>query len=150
MDIILKQDVPNVGHENDIVTVKNGFARNYLIPQGMAIAATSSALKVRAENVRQKAHKEAKVKEDAEVLAKAIEGKSIRIGAKAASTGKIFGSVNAIQIAEALKEQHNFYADRKMIILDGDSIKQIGNYTAKVKLHKEVEVEINFEVYAEE
>lgn len=149
MEIILKQDIPNVGYENDIVKVKDGYARNYLIPQGYAIIATESAKKVLAENLKQKAHKAAKIKEDAEVMAQAVEGKEVKIAAKAGTSGKIFGSVNAIQIAEALMEQHSINIDRKIIFVDGESVKELGSYTAKVRFHKEVEAEIKFEVFAE-
>lgn len=149
MEIILKKDMSNLGYENDIVEVKNGYARNYLLPNGLAIIATPSAKKVREETLKQKAHKEEKVRKDAEELAKALEEKKVRIAAKAGSTGKIFGSVNAMQIAEAIKDQLGFDIERKKIILDGDSVKNVGEYKAKLKLHKEVEVEINFEVYAE-
>ncbi|MFO8088170.1 MAG: 50S ribosomal protein L9 [Bacteroidales bacterium] len=149
MEVILKKDMSNLGYENDIVKVKNGYARNYLIPNGLAIMATESARKVLAETKRQKAHKEEKVRKDAEELAKALEGKQLRIAAKAGTSGKIFGSVNAMQIADAIKEQLGFDIDRKKIIVDGDSVKKIGEYKAKLKLHKEVEIEMDFEVFAE-
>jgi large subunit ribosomal protein L9 len=149
MEVILKQDVPNVGYKDDIVTVKNGYGRNYLIPQGLAILATGTNKKVVAENKKQKAYKENKVINEAKTIAKTLETLTLKIGAKAGTSGKIFGSVNAIQIANALKEQFNFDFDRKQIEVDGDSIKELGNYKAKVKLHKEISVEIDFEVFAE-
>ncbi|MCF8217798.1 MAG: 50S ribosomal protein L9 [Bacteroidales bacterium] len=149
MEVILKKDMSNLGYENDIVKVKNGYARNYLLPKGLAVVATESAKKVQQETLRQKAHKEEKLIKDAEDLAKALEEKKVKIGAKAGSTGKIFGSVNAMQIADAIKEQLGYEVDRKKISIDGDAVKNVGEYTAKLKLHKEVTVEINFEVYAE-
>jgi large subunit ribosomal protein L9 len=148
MEIILKQDMPSLGHANDIVTVKNGYARNYLIPKGYAIAATVSAKKVLAENIKQRAHKEAKIKGDAESIAKQLEGIKLVIGAKTSSTGKIFGSVNTIQIAEALSEK-GLEVDRKNINIKEEHIKEVGNYTAEVKLHRDVKVTIEFEVVAE-
>ncbi len=148
MEIILLQDIPNLGSKNDIVTVRNGYARNYLIPKGMAISATESAKKVIAENIKQQAFKEAKIKASAEELARKMEGIKLTIGAKTSSTGKIFGSVNTIQIAEALAEK-GFEIDRKNIMLPEDQIKEVGNYTAEVKLHREVKVKIDFEVVSE-
>ena len=149
MQIILKQDIPNLGFANDIIDVKPGYARNYLIPQGKAILATDSALKNRDEVIRQKSFKEEKLKKEATALAEALENITVKIGAKAAATGKIFGSVNNMQIADAIKEQFNFEVDRKKIHVDGDSIKEVGSYTAKIFLHKEVIVDIAFEVFAE-
>ncbi|HPD95277.1 MAG: 50S ribosomal protein L9 [Bacteroidales bacterium] len=148
MEIILLQDVPNLGSKDDIIAVRNGYARNFLIPKGFAIAATESAKKVLSENIKQRAHKEAKIKADAEEMAKKMEGIKLTIGAKTSSTGKIFGSVNTIQIAEALTEK-GFDIDRKLILLKEDQIKEIGNYTAEIKLHKEVKVKIDFEVVSE-
>jgi len=149
MQVILKQDIANVGYKDDIITVKNGYGRNYLIPQGLAILATETNKKVVAENKKQKSYKDDKVRNEAMTVAKALETINLKIGAKAGTSGKIFGSVNAIQIAHALKEQFNFDLDRKNIEVDGDSIKELGNYKAKIKLHKEVSVEIDFEVFAE-
>ncbi|MBQ4007559.1 MAG: 50S ribosomal protein L9 [Muribaculaceae bacterium] len=147
MKIILKENVNNLGYKDDVVEVKNGYARNYLIPQGKAILATSSALKVLAENQRQRAHKIAKIKADAEAVAASLEGVSLTIPAKTSSTGTIFGSVNAIQIAEELEKLgHNI--DRKTIIIK-NAVKEVGKYTATINLHKEVQVEIPFEVVAE-
>ena len=149
MEIILTQDVKNLGYKNDIVNVKPGYARNYLIPQGMAILATESARKVLAENMRQQAYKQEKIKKEAEATAAVLEGLSLRIPAKAASTGKIYGSVNNVQIANAIKEAKGIEIDRKHILVDDDTIKEVGNYKAKVRLHKDVTVEISFEVFAE-
>jgi large subunit ribosomal protein L9 len=149
MEVILKQDIANVGYKDDIITVKNGYGRNYLIPQGLAILATSTNKKVVAENKKQKSYKDDKVKNEALTVAKALEVINLKIGAKSGTSGKIFGSVNAIQISHALKEQFNFDIDRKSIEVDGESIKELGNYKAKIKLHKEVSVEIDFEVFAE-
>ncbi|MBO4814296.1 MAG: 50S ribosomal protein L9 [Muribaculaceae bacterium] len=147
MKIILKENVNNLGYKDDVVEVKNGYARNYLIPQGKAILATSSALKVLAENQRQRAHKLAKIKADAEAIAASLEGVSLTIPAKTSSTGTIFGSVNAIQIADAL-EQLGHNIDRKIINIKS-AVKEVGKYTATINLHKEVQVEIPFEVVAE-
>ncbi len=147
MKIILKEDVTNLGYKDDVVEVKNGYGRNYLIPQGKAVIATPSALKVLAENQRQQAHKLAKLKADAEAAAAALKDITLTIGAKTSSTGTIFGSVNSIQIAEALEKLgHN--VDRKLITLK-QSVKEVGKYNATIRFHKEVSVEIPFEVVAE-
>ncbi|MBQ8773340.1 MAG: 50S ribosomal protein L9 [Muribaculaceae bacterium] len=147
MKIILKEDITNLGYKDDVVEVKNGYGRNYLIPQGKAVIATPSALKVLAENQRQRAHKLAQIKAEAEALAAKLDGVSLTIGAKTSATGTIFGSVNAIQISEALEKLgHNI--DRKIIVIK-DSVKEVGNYVAVLRLHKEVSVEIPFEVVAE-
>ena len=148
MDVILKQDVERLGAKNDIVTVKTGYARNYLIPQGFAIAATDSARKVVAETIRQQSHKALKALEDAKAVAEKMAGVSVKIGAKAGESGKIFGSVNNIQVAEALVAA-GYEVERKNIDLGSDAIRDLGSYTAKVKLHKEVVAEIAFEVVAE-
>lgn len=148
MEVILKTDVAKLGHKDDIITVKPGYARNYLIPNGIAILATESARKVLAENVKQRAHKLEKIKQDAVELAAKMEGLNLTIGAKASSTGKIFGSVNTIQIAEALKAE-GFDIDRKIILIKDENIKDLGKYTATIKLHREVKVDITFDVVAE-
>jgi large subunit ribosomal protein L9 len=111
--------------------------------------ATESNKKVNAENLRQKSFKEQKTRKEAELVAKSLENLTVKIGAKAAATGKIYGSVNAIQIAEAIQAQHKIEIDRKKIHVDGESIKEVGNYTASIRLHKEIQVNINFEVVAE-
>ena len=148
MEIILLQDVANLGSKDDVIVVKNGYGRNYLIPQKLAVLATSSSKKVLSENLKQRAHKEAKLKEEALKQAEILKTITIVIGAKTSSTGKIFGSVNNIQVAEALKEK-GFEVDRKQITIKEDSIKEIGKHTAKVKFHREVVVELEFEVVAE-
>lgn len=148
MKVILKQDVNNLGQKDDIITVKDGYGRNYLIPKGYAIQATESAMKIHSENLRQRAHKEEKIRLEAEKIAEKLNGVKVTIGAKTSTAGKIFGSVNTIQIAEALKEK-GFDIDRKNIMLTDDSIKEVGSYKATVKLHREVRVEIDFDVVAE-
>lgn len=149
MEIILKQDVENLGHKDDVVNVKPGYGRNYLIPQGYAILATQSAKKMHEENMKQKAHKEAKLRADAEALAAKIENLNLRIAAKTSTTGKIFGSINTIMIAEAI-EKAGYEIDRKNITIKGEAIKEVGNYEASIKLYKNIKVTIKFEVYSEE
>lgn len=150
MEIILKQDVPNLGHKDDIITVKNGYAVNYLIPQGFAIMATTSAKKIHAENIRQRAHKEEKTRLDAtETVAKLEALEIIKVGAKTSTTGKIFGSVNNIQIAEALTAK-GFDIDRKNItILGEDNVKEVGTYEADIKVYRDIHAKIKFEVVSE-
>lgn len=148
MEIILKNDVPNLGYKDDIVTVKNGYALNYLIPQGFAVSATGSTLKAHNEILRQRAHKEEKIKQQAQEIAETLKDVSLSIGAKTSTKGKIFGSVNAIQIAEALQEK-GFTIDRKSISFKEELIKEVGTYHAKIRLHKEVYVEIPFEIVGE-
>jgi large subunit ribosomal protein L9 len=148
MNVILKQDIPNLGHKDDIITVKDGYARNYLIPQGYAINATREATKVHEEILRQRAHKEQQLKEAALKMAEELKNVSLTIGAKTSTKGKIFGSVNTIQIAEALKEK-GFDVERKNISIKDDLIKEIGSYSATIKLHKEVHVDIPFEIVSE-
>lgn len=149
MELILKQDIPNLGFATDIVKVRDGYGRNYLIPKGLAILATEANKKMNAETLKQKSFKEDKIRNEAEALATLLETVTVKIGAKVATTGKIFGSVNALQISEALKDQFNYDVDRKKIHLDGDSVKEVGEYKAKVMLHKGVSIMINFEVFAE-
>jgi large subunit ribosomal protein L9 len=150
MEIILKQDVPNLGLKDDTVNVKNGYATNYLIPQGMAILATASAKKIHAENIRQRAHKEEKFRSEATQIVNKLEAlEVIRIGAKTSSTGKIFGSVNNIQIAEALTTK-GFDIDRKSISIVGeDNVKEVGTYEADIKIYKNIHAKIKFEVISE-
>jgi len=148
MKIILKQDMDKLGLKNDILSVKTGYARNYLIPKGYAIQATDSAVKMHNENLKQRAHKEEKIRAEAEKLAEKLALLKLVIGAKVSSAGKIFGSVNTIQLAEALNDK-GFEIDRKNIILGEDIIKEIGSYKAVVKLHRDVRVDIDFEVVAE-
>lgn len=148
MDVILKQDISNLGHKDEIVTVKDGYARNYLIPKGYAVNATASMRKMHEEILRQKAHKEEKIHQQAVEIAEKMKEIELTIGAKTSTKGKIFGSVNTIQISEALKEK-GFDVDRKDISFKEEPIKEIGKYTANVKLHKNVTVEIPFEIIAE-
>ena len=147
MQVILKEDVTNLGYKDDVVTVKDGYGRNYLLPQGKAVIATESAKKVLAENLRQRAHKLEKIKQDAQALAAKLEGVALTIGAKASSTGTIGGSVTNIQVSEALAKQ-GFEVDRKVIVIK-DAVKEVGSYKALLKLHKEVSVEVPFEVVSE-
>ncbi|MCT1531274.1 50S ribosomal protein L9 [Sphingobacterium daejeonense] len=147
MEVILKQDVKHLGEKDDIVVVKPGFGRNYLIPQGFAIMATPSAKKVLAENIKQAQFKQDKIKKDATELAAKLESVKLSIGAKAGESGKIFGKVNSIQIAEALKAQ-GYEVDRRRITFETEP-KQLGEYVANLNLHKEVKVQIPFEVVAE-
>lgn len=148
MDIILTQDVANLGNKDEIVKVRNGYGRNYLIPQGMGKLATDSNRKVLAETMRQRAHKEEKLRTEAEALAGKLKDAKLEVGAKVGESGKIFGSVNAIQLAEALRKLGH-EIDRKHITLDSESVKQLGTYTAMVKLYKDIKVEVSFEVVAE-
>ena len=148
MNVILKQDMSNLGHKDDIITVKDGYARNYLIPKGYAINATAQNRKVHEEILRQRAHKEAQLKEAALKLAEELKKVSLSIGAKTSTKGKIFGSVNTIQIAEALTEK-GFVVERKNISIKEELIKEIGSYSATVKLHREVLVDIPFEIVSE-
>lgn len=147
MEVILKQDIKKLGEKDDVVTVKPGYGRNYLIPQGFAVLATESAKKVLAENIRQAQFKQEKIKKDATELAGKLEGVKLTIGAKAGETGKIFGSVNSIQISDALKKQ-GFEVDRRRITFETEP-KVIGEYVANLNLHKEVKVQVPFEVVAE-
>ncbi len=148
MEVILKEDVANLGYKDDIVHVKDGYGRNFLIPQGKAVIASESARKVLAEVLKQRAHKIAKIKEEAQAMAEKMKGVSLTIGAKTSSTGTIFGSVTNIQIAEELAKL-GFEVDRKIIRIKEDAVKEIGSYNATVRLHKEVSVEIPFEVVSE-
>lgn len=148
MDIILKQDVELLGSKFDVVTVKDGYARNFLIPQGIAVAATTSNLKVNNEVIRQQSHKAVKAKEAAEAIASKIDGLTLKLGAKAGESGKIFGSVNSIQLADAIQAA-GYDIERKQIHLSDDTIKELGAYEATLKLHKEVTVTVKFEVVAE-
>ena len=147
MEIILKEDVINLGYKNDIVKVKDGYGRNFLIPTGKAVIATTSAKKALAEELKQRAHKLAKIKADAEELAQKLAPVSLTIATKVSATGAIYGSVGSIQIAEELAKL-GFEIDRKIIV--AEAAKEVGNYTATIKLHKEVSVKIPFAVVAEE
>jgi len=147
MEIILKEDVSNLGYKGDILTVKNGYGRNFLIPTKKAIVATESAKKMLAEDLKQRAHKLDRIKNEAIELAEKLKDIVLNVGAKTSTTGKIFGAVGPIQIADAF-EKAGFTVDRKVIVLK-DAIKEIGSYHATLKLHKEVTVEVAFEVIAE-
>ena len=148
MEIILKEDIPSLGYKDEIIIVKDGYARNYLIPKGLAINATPSVKKAHTEILKQKAHKEEKLKNEALELAEKLKELKLTIGAKTSSKGKIFGSVNTIQVAEVLKEK-GYKIDRKNITFKEGLIKEVGQYTALIRLHKEVEAEIPFEIIAE-
>ena len=148
MELILKQDVQNLGFKDDIVTVKNGYGRNYLIPQGMAVLATPSAKKVLAENLKQRAYKEHKLVDDAKKVADAIKALEIKITAKTGGADKLFGSISNADLADVLANAGQSI-DRKFISIAGGTIKRTGKYTASVRLHREVIVELPFEIVAE-
>ncbi|MBP1675880.1 MAG: ribosomal protein [Bacteroidetes bacterium] len=147
MEIILKEDVINLGYKGDIVKVKDGYGRNFLIPTQKAVLATASAKKVLAEDLKQRAHKLERLKNEAIELAEKVKDLTLQVGAKTSTTGKIFGAVGPIQIADAF-EKAGFTVDRKVIVLK-EPVKEIGSYKATLKLHKEVTVEVAFEVVAE-
>ena len=150
MEIILKQDVNKLGYKDEIVKVKDGYANNYLIPQGYAVVATSSNKKILAENLKQRAFKEEKLRKDAEEYAASLaKVEGLRIAAKASESGNIFGSVNTIQIADAIKAQFGIDVDRKKISIVGDAIKEVGNHKVVVSVYKDIKPEISFEVFAE-
>jgi large subunit ribosomal protein L9 len=148
MELILKQDVDNVGFKDDVVTVKNGYGRNFLIPQGFAVIATPSAKKVLAENLKQRAFKEKKIVDDANKLAEALKGLNIKIASKVGTADKLFGSVNNIDVSAALnKAGHE--VEKRYISIAGGSIKRLGKYNAVIRLHREVSVDLPFEIVAE-
>lgn len=146
MKVILKEDVKKLGFKDDICEVRDGYGRNFLIPRGKAVLATSSALKVQAENVRQAKFKQERVRQEADSLRDKMESITLTIGTKAGSNGKIFGSVTSIQVAQALKDR-GFDIDRRKILVD--DIKMLGEYKATVNIHREVSVEINLDVVQE-
>ena len=148
MEIILKKDLKGLGYKNDIVKVKNGYGRNFLIPQGIAVLATESNKKMQAEEIKQSSFKEQKLRTEATAMAEKLADVSVKVGAKAGESGKIFGSVNNIQLADALKKA-GYEVDRKNIEMNEEAIKSLGTYTAKVRLFKEVSATVNFEVIAE-
>ncbi len=148
MEIILKQDVQNLGFKDDIVTVKNGYARNYLIPQGFAILATPSAKKVLAENLKQRAYKEQHIVDEAKKVAKALGALTMKVVAKVGSGDKLFGSINNADLSQELAKA-GYEIDKKFITIAGNSIKRIGKYTASIRLHRYVVVDFPFEVAAE-
>ena len=147
MEVILKQDAQPLGFKDEIVTVKNGYGRNYLIPQGIAVLATESAKKMHEETIKQRAKKDAKLKADAEAKAAKIADLSIKVSAKAGETGKIFGSVNNIQVAEAMATA-GVEVDRKAIKILGGNPSELGSFEAEIKLHREVSATFTFEVVA--
>ena len=149
MEVILLQDVAKLGYADELVKVKSGYGRNYLIPQGHAILATETNKKVLAENLKQRAFKEEKIKKEAEALASKLNGITVKIGAKVSSTGKIFGSVTNIQLAEAIKEQFNYEVERKKILFKNDHVKEVGTYDATLRIYKEIEATFKFEVVGE-
>jgi large subunit ribosomal protein L9 len=149
MELILKEDVENLGFKDDLVRVKNGYGRNYLIPQGLATMATPSAKKVLAETLKQRAHKEKKVVDAAKKTAEALKALELKIAAKAGAGDKLFGSVTNVDLAEAIeKEGHTI--DKKFISIQGGSVKRTGPYNAQIRLHREVVVDFPFEVVAEQ
>jgi large subunit ribosomal protein L9 len=148
MEIILKKDHKGLGYKNDIVKVKNGYGRNFLIPQGVAVLATESNKKMQAEEIKQSSFKEQKLRNEATAMAAKFADVTVKVGAKAGESGKIFGSVTNIQLAEALKKA-GYDVERKNIEMNEDAIKALGTYTAKVRLFKEIAATINFEVIAE-
>lgn len=149
MEVILKQDVRNLGYKDDVVKVRPGFGRNYLIPNGLAIVADESARKIHAENVKQRAHKEAKVKAEAEKQAAKLQEMTVKVGAKAGDNGKIFGSITSVQLTESLRKL-GFDIDRRNINIENEeNVKSVGVYNAKVRLHKEVSASFKFEVVSE-
>lgn len=148
MEIILKEDIQNLGFKDDLVKVKNGYGRNYLIPQGLGILATSSAKKILAENLKQQAHKEKKIVDGANKIAEAIKQLDIKIPAKTGSGDKLFGSISNIDLADELhKAGHEI--DKKYISMPGGTIKKIGSYSAQIRLHRDVVAELNFDVIAD-
>jgi len=147
MEIILKEDVINLGYKGDILKVKDGYGRNFLIPTKKAILATTSAKKMLAEDLKQRAHKIERIKNESLELAEKLKDVTLTVGAKTSTTGKIFGAVGPIQLAEAF-EKAGYAVDRKVIVLK-DAVKEIGTYTATLKLHKEVTIDVAFEVIAE-
>lgn len=150
MEIILKQDVEKLGHKDDIVKVRNGYATNYLIPKGMAVLATPSAVKIHQENMRQRAHKETRIREDAQALAAKLAACQVRIATKVSSNGKVFGSVNNIQVAEALAAQ-GIEVDRRNITFTGaESLKEVGVHEIVIKIYRDIIATIQVEVVGEE
>lgn len=145
MEVLLKKNIDNLGEKDELVSVKPGYGRNYLIPQGYAILATESVKKMHAETLRQRAHKAEKIKAEAEAVADKLAKATIEVGAKVGENGKIFGSVSNVQVAEALTAA-GYDIERKKIKLIGDAIKTVGTYQAEVILHKEIKVTIEFKV----
>ncbi|NQU33190.1 MAG: 50S ribosomal protein L9 [Bacteroidetes bacterium] len=149
MEVILKEDINGVGYKNDLITVKDGFGRNYLIPKGLATIANDSKKKALAELKKQQAYKEDKIVKEAEAIADLLKDLELTIGVKAGTSGKIFGSVNSIMVANAIKEAKDLDIDRKRIYFDEEHIKEVGKYSATIKLYKEIKVEIGLDVVGE-
>jgi len=149
MELILKNDVPNLGFKDDIVSVKNGYGRNFLIPQGLAVLATSSSKKILAENIKQREFKEKKLIDEAEKIAKKLDKLEIKISVKSGKAGKLFGSITNVNLNNELTNA-GFEFDKKIINIQGGLIKRLGNYTATIRLHRDVIVEISFEVIKSE
>ena len=145
MDVLLKKNVDNLGDKDELVSVKSGYGRNFLIPQGMAILATESVKKMHAETLRQRSHKAEKIKAEAEATAKKLEGAKIEVKAKVGENGKIFGSVSNVQLVESINAA-GFEIERRKIKLIGDAIKNVGTYQANVQVHKEISITIDFDV----
>jgi large subunit ribosomal protein L9 len=145
MELILKNDVPNLGFKDDIVSVKNGYGRNFLIPQGLAVLATSSSKKVLAENIKQREFKDKKIIDEANKIAKKLEKLEIKISAKSGTGGKLFGSISNADLNNELTNA-GFEFDKKIIKVQGGTIKRLGTYLASVRLHRDVVSEISFEV----
>jgi large subunit ribosomal protein L9 len=148
MEVILKQDIKNLGYKDDVVKVRDGYGRNFLIPKGMAIVANETNKKVLSETTKQRAHREEKIRTSAEATAAALKDVVVKVGAKVGEKGKIFGSVTSIQLADALKKQ-GYEVDRRNISLNEEAIKTIGTYTADVRLYKDITAKVNFEVVEE-
>ena len=148
MEVILKKNVDSLGYTNELVSVKNGYGRNFLIPQGYAILATASAKKAHAEMMKQKSHKESKILVEAQEVAAKLEATSVKITTKAGDKGKIFGSINTVQLSEALKGE-GLDIDRKSLKIKDEPIKEVGTYEATANLHKDVQATFNFEVIGE-
>lgn len=148
MELILKKDVENLGFTDDVVTVKNGYGRNYLIPKGYAVLATSSAKKVLEENLKQRAHKEEKVIEEAKKEASKLDDLDLKITAKTGAGDKLFGSITDANLSEALADK-GVEIDKKFISIFGGNIKRLGQYEAKIRFHREVVVDFTFDVIAE-
>jgi len=149
MEIILKKEIAGLGYKNDLVNVKDGYARNYLIPRGAAMVATPSNKKILAETKKQQAYKEERIRKEAEAMATVLKDLTLKVGVKAGTSGKIFGSVNTIMIANAILADRKVEIDRKKIQIDEEHIKEVGTYTAKIKLHKDIVVDITLDVVAE-
>lgn len=147
MEIILKSDIKGLGYKYDVVKVKDGYGRNYLIPQGLAVVANTTNRKERDENVRQAAFKQEKIKNDALAMADKLKDLTIKLGAKVGENGRIFGAVTTLQVADSLKDK-GFDIDRRKIAIKGD-IKMVGNYTAEIDLHREVKIDLQLEVVGE-